>query len=299
MTDFFQTSIDGLMLGASYALIALGFSLVFGIMKKINLAYGSSLLLAGSISVWLYETFALSIFVNFVTLVIFCVIINIYVERLCFAWHTGPAGTLPSMIASFAIWMQLDELAFRFIPDRTHFFKGIEFSSIEVGQLFIKLDALFHFAMALSAMFFLYLIMMKSKFGLLMRAASENANTAWFLGVRISNLGILAFAIAGFLGGLAAFLILSANSQITPMFGMWCTVKGLVAMMIGGVGSLIGAVFGGLILGLLETFVLFNIGVEFRELVTFGFLFLVLIIKPGGLLGGKSFMLSQEIDERV
>ena len=106
-------------------------------------------------------------------------------------------------------------------------------------------------------------------------------------------------ALSGFLGGVAAFLILSANSQITPMFGMWCTVKGLVAMMIGGVGSLIGAVFGGLILGLLETFVLFNIGVEFRELATFGILFLVLIIKPGGLLGGKSFMLSREIDERV
>ena len=203
------------------------------------------------------------------------------------------------MIASFAIWMQLDELAFRLLPDRTHFFKGIEFNSIELGQLFLRFDAFFNFSVAISAMFFLYLIMMKSKLGLLMRAASENANTAWLLGARISNLGILAFALAGFLGGVAAFLILSANSQITPMFGMWCTVKGLVAMMIGGVGSLIGAVLGGLILGLLETFVLFNIGVEFRELATFGILFLVLIIKPGGLLGGKSFMLSQEIDERV
>ena len=299
MADFFQTLIDGLMLGTSYALIALGFSLVFGIMKKINLAYGSSLLLAASISVWLNETFALSIFINCVTVVIFSVIINIYIERLCFAWHTGPAGTLPSMIASFAIWMQLDELAFRLLPDRTHFFKGIEFNSIELGQLLFRFDALFNFCVAISAMFFLYLIMMKSKLGLLMRAASENANTAWLLGARISNLGILAFALSGFLGGVAAFLILSANSQITPMFGMWCTVKGLVAMMIGGVGSLIGAVFGGLILGLLETFVLFNIGVEFRELATFGILFLVLIIKPGGLLGGKSFMLSQEIDERV
>ena len=299
MADFFQTSIDGLMLGTSYALIALGFSLVFGIMKKINLAYGSSLLLAASISVWLYETFALSIFINFVTIVICSIIINIYIERLCFAWHTGPAGILPSMIASFAIWMQLDELAFRLLPDRTHFFKGIEFNSIELGQLFLRLDAFFNFSVAISAMFFLYLIMMKSKLGLLMRAASENANTAWLLGARISNLRILAFALAGFLGGLAAFLILSANSQVTPMFGMWCTVKGLVAMMIGGVGSLTGAVFGGLILGLLEAFVLFNVGVEFRELATFGILLLVLIIKPGGLLGGKSFMLSQQIDERV
>ena len=299
MTDLFQTSIDGLMLGASYALIALGFALVFGIMKKINLAYGSSLLLAASISVWLNETFALSIFVNFLTLLIFSVIINIYIERMCFAWHTGSEGILPSMIASFAIWMQLDELAFRLIPDRTHFFEGIELGSIEIGQLFLKIDALFHFAVAISAMFFLYLIMMKSKFGLLMRAASENANTAWFLGARISNLGISAFALAGFLGGLAAFLILSGNSQITPMFGMWCTFKGLVAMMLGGVGSLIGAVVGGLILGLLEAFVLFNLGVEFRDLATFGVLFLILIIRPGGLLGGKSFMLSQEIEERV
>ena len=112
-------------------------------------------------------------------------------------------------------------------------------------------------------------------------------------------LGISAFALAGFLGGLAAFLILSGNSQITPMFGMWCTFKGLVAMMLGGVGSLIGAVVGGLILGLLEAFVLFNLGVEFRDLATFGVLFLILIIRPGGLFGGKSFMLSQEIEERV
>ena len=287
------------MFGSAYSLLALGFSLVFGIMKKINLAYGSSLLLAGACSVWVQEMAGFSVTGLFITIISASILINFYVERICFAPHRGQSGAIASIIASFAIWMQLDEMAFHLLPDRTHSFSSLNLDILQFGEILVRGDQLIHLAIAFTVMILLYFLIMKTNFGLLLRAASENSETASILGTRVALLGTATFMLAGFLGGVASFLILSSDSQITPLFGLWCTFKGLVAMMLGGVGSLLGAVIGGLLLGFIEAHVTFYLGAEFRDIITFGILFAVLVIKPGGIFGGNEIQLYNDLERRL
>ena len=116
--EFLQTCIDGLLLGSAYSLLALSFSLLFGVMKRINLAFGSTLLLSAVFSLWIDSVFSIGIFGIFLVMLGSSALINIYVEKLCFFPHRGNYGATVSMIASFAIWMQLDELSSFLLPDR-------------------------------------------------------------------------------------------------------------------------------------------------------------------------------------
>ncbi len=297
--DLLQTTLDGLLFGAAYALIALGFSLIFGVMKRINLAYGSCLLLGGALAVWLAPYLGWGAFGIFVLTVAGSAVASVYVERLCFAPHSGTTAVTASMISSFAIWMQLDEISSQLLPQRTHDFPGIEAATLEAGGLLLRIDQLLHLPAAFSLMAGVCLLLYKTRFGLLLRAASENGRTACLLGCHVRRLGLMAFALAGLLGGVAAFLILSGDSQITPLFGLWSTFKGLVAMMLGGMGSIPGAILGGLLLGILEAHVAYNFGAEFRDIATFALLFVILIVRPGGLFAGSAYRAERGAGERL
>ena len=297
--DLLQTTIDGLLFGSSYGLLALGFSLIFGIMRRINLAYGSSLLLGAALAIWLEPILGWGAFGIFLVTVLGSTSAGIYVERLCFAPHSGRTGAIASMIASFAIWMQLDEISSQLLPHRTHDYPGLEMSSVELFGMFLRGDQLLYLVIAFATMGLLYLFLNKTRVGLLLRAAADNPSTAFLLGARVGRLGMATFALAGLLGGTAAFLILSGDSQVTPLFGLWSTFKGLVAMMLGGVGSLPGAVLGGLLLGLVEAYVLYGFGAEYRDISTFGLLFLILIVRPGGLMGVAIYRAGRMTEERI
>ena len=118
-----------------------------------------------------------------------------------------------------------------------------------------------------------------------MRAVAENPLAARFMGLNTGLIVLVAFALASVIGGIAGFLIAASDEQITPLFGLWATLKGLIAMMLGGMGSIPGAILGGLLLGVIETHSLWYLGAEYRDLVAYGVLFTFLIFRPGGLLG--------------
>ena len=145
----------------------------------------------------------------------------------------------------------------------------------------------------------LFLAVYKTKYGIVLRAVSNSADTAKLMGCNTNLVNSLTFIVAGVIGGIGAFLVLSTESQVTPLFGFWCTVKGLVAMMIGGLGSLTGAFWGGLLLGLLEAHLSYQFGPVFREIATFAILLIVLIIRPGGLLGVNIYKDLKSRDERI
>ena len=222
-----------------------------------------------------------------------------YVERLCFAPHTKRTQSMTAMIASFAIWMQLDEISSQMLPQRTHAYDGLEMPTFWLGEIYVRGDQLLHFCIALISILLLYVLLYKTRLGLLIRATADNPETAYLLGVRVPWLGFIIFLLAGILGGVGAFMILSADGYVTPMFGMWSTFKGLLAMILGGLGSLPGAVIGGLILGIVETHAGASLGAEYRDMVTFGLVFLVLIIRPGGLMGVKIYRTESLAQERI
>lgn len=299
MVDFMQNCLDGLMIGSSYALLAIGFTLIFGVMRRLNLSYGPSIMLGAFFGTLLYLEFEAGGLVVALGTIFGAVLAGIYVERLCF-WAIRQGAALASMVSSFAVWMQLEEIVTLFFPERTYPFPPLtETMPIVLGPFFLKVENLIMFACAVVLTTLLHLLLYRTRFGLALRAVSENPLAARFMGINIGAVMFWAFAVASVLGGVAAYLIVSADGQITPMFGLWATFKGLIAMMFGGMGSVPGAILGGLLLGVVESQSVWYLGTEYRDLATYLLLFLFLVLRPGGIMGQLAVLREQAAARRV
>ena len=285
MVDFIQNCLDGAMLGSAYALLAIGFTLIFGVMRRLNLSYGPSIMLGAFVGTLLYLEFQAGSVVVAIATVLGAVAAGMYVERLCF-WAIRQGAAVASMVSSFAVWMQLEEVVTVVFPERTYAFPPLTTADpFYFGPFFLKLEYVIMFACAALLTVAVHLVLYRTRFGLAVRAISENPHAARFMGINIGAVMFWAFAAASGLGGFAAYLIVGADGQITPMFGLWATVKGMIAMMLGGMGSIPGAILGGLLLGVVEANSLWYLGAEYRDLAAYFLLFAFLVFRPGGLLG--------------
>jgi branched-subunit amino acid ABC-type transport system permease component len=283
--DFVQNTIDGLMIGSSYALLALGFTLIFGVMRRLNLSYGPSIMVGAYLGTLAYVQLSVGPLAVAVVTVVGAVAAGLYVERLCFAPMTAGAG-IASMVSSFAIWMQLEQAAILALPRHTYPFPPLTPGApLELGPFMVRMDHLVMLAVALALAAAIHLALYRSRFGLALRAIVASPVAAQLVGINPKATIVWAFAIASALGGIAGYLVLAVDQQVTPMFGMWATVKGLIAMMIGGLGSIPGALLGGLILGLVEAHSQWYWGPQVRDLIAYLLLFACLVARPGGLVG--------------
>jgi len=285
VTGLLQTTIDGLMQGASYALLALGFTLMFGVLRRLNLAYGAMLMLGAYAAAWLHARIGIGLLPVALVTIAVAVAAGLYVERLCFAPLKG-AAPIASLVSSFAIWMQLEEAATLLLPSHSAPYPALlDTDSLPLGPLLLRSDRLAALAVAVAAALLLWWWLRQSRSGLAVRVLAEEPKAALYLGVDVPSTIRLVFAIACLIGGLAAVLILAGDHQVTAMFGMWATTKGLIATMLGGLGSVPGALLGGLLLGVVEAHVQVLGGPQARDLAAYLLLFVLLVARPGGLLG--------------
>jgi branched-subunit amino acid ABC-type transport system permease component len=285
MIDFVQNTLDGVMIGSSYGLLALGFTLIFGVMRRLNLSYGPSIMIGAYLGTLVYVQLAASPLVVVAVTVLGAVAAGLYVERLCFAPMAGGAA-IASMVSSFAIWMQLEQAAILVLPRHTYPFPPLAAADpLTLGPFLLRVDHLIMLACALSLSAGIWLLLHRSRFGLALRAIIDNPTAAHLVGVDVKTAVMLAFALASGVGGIAGYLVLASDQQVTPMFGMWATFKGLIAMMIGGLGSIPGALIGGLVLGLVEAHAQWYFGPQIRDLSAYALLFACLVLRPGGLIG--------------
>ena len=285
MVDFVQNCFDGVMLGSSYALLAIGFTLIFGVMRRLNLSYGPSIMLGAFVGTLVFLEFRAGGLAIAAATVAGAVLVGIYVERLCF-WAIRQGAAAASMVSSFAIWMQLEEVVTIVFPDRTYPFPPLtETEPMDFGPFFFKVENLIMFACAVALTIGLNLLLYRTRFGLRLRAVAENPDAARYMGINIAAVTFLAFTCASAIGGVAGYLIVAQDGQITPLFGLWATFKGLIAMMLGGMGSIPGAILGGLLLGVVEAQSIWYLGTEFRDLCAYALLFLFLVFRPGGMFG--------------
>ncbi len=299
MVDFIQNCLDGAMLGSAYALLALGFTLIFGIMRRLNLSFGPSIMVGGFVGTLLYLNFKIHPVAVAAVTVVGATLAGIYVERICF-WAIRRGAAIASMVSSFAIWMQLEELVTLMAPERTYPFPPLTTADpLLLGPFFLKLENLVMFAAAAALVAGLSLLLYRTRFGLALRAVAENPAAARYMGVHIAAIAFWAFAFASAIGGLAGYLIAAADAQITPLFGLWATFKGLIAMMLGGMGSVPGAVLGGILLGVVEAQATWYLGAEYRDLAAYFLLFAFLVLRPGGLLGHRIALREQAAARRV
>jgi branched-subunit amino acid ABC-type transport system permease component len=281
--DLIQNTLDGLTSGAAYALLAVGFTLIFGVLRRVNLAYGPAIMFGCYAATWFHVHFQAGLLLLAVITIAGTVLAGAYVERLCFAPHRD-GSAIAAMVASFALWMQLEELAILAMPKHLYAFPALyEGGPLALGPFSLRVEALLMLLVTVATCVALHRLLYRSRFGLAVRAVIEQPVAAQLAGIDLPRIFVRIFAVASLVGAVAGYLIVSSSEQVTPMLGMWSTLKGMLAMMLGGLGSLPGAVLGGLALGLIEAHSQWFFGPQVRDLTAYLLLFILLALRPSGL----------------
>lgn len=292
MIDLLQTTLDGLLDGGAYALVGLGLTLTFGTLRRVNLAYGAGAMLAAYVGAWLHLRHGAPLAAVALVVVAAAAVVGLYVEWLCFANPRARGSTsraalvggadgreVVALAASFALWMQLEQLAINLLPRHLNPFPSLAAGAEwTLGPLVLRPDRLTLLALAVTLTLALAAWLQHTRGGLAWRAAADQRTAAHLAGIAVPRVQRLAFAAACAFSGLAAFAVLSLEGQVTPMFGMWVLVKGLVAAMLGGLGAVRGVLAGGLLLGVVEAHAQTAFGALGREFATYALLFAALVL---------------------
>jgi branched-chain amino acid transport system permease protein len=289
MTTFLQHVIDAASLGALYALLALGIALIFGIMNLINFAYGE-LIMIGAFT--LYALAGIPWPLQLLGCVVVTVIAALLMDRLAFRPFRGASGPV-LLVTSFALSFALQSLATVIYGGRA---KGISLpswfdKSINVGSLSFSSLNLITVVLVVVLLTGLASFLRRSAVGVQMRAAAENFRTARLVGVRADRVIGVAFALSGFSAAIAAILIVAQQGTVTPTIGSGPVLIAFVATIIGGLGSLYGAAFGGMLLGVLTValqVLLPDSLVAYREAFLYAGVIIVLLVRPQGLVVVKA-----------
>jgi branched-chain amino acid transport system permease protein len=280
LADLVQNTLDGVALGSIYALLALGFTLIFGVLRRANLAYGPAIMFGAYAATWASEHFHTNLVILAVVTLCATVLAGAYVERVSFAPHrTGAAAA--AMVASFALWMQIEEIAMLALPKHLYPFPPLyEGGPLALGAFTVRVEGIVMLLAAIAGCALCWMILYRTRFGIAVRAVIDDPRAAALAGIDVPRTTAAAFALASAIGGAAGFLVASGEGQVTPMLGMWSTLKGMLAMMLGGLGSLPGAVAGGLALGLIEAHAHWFLGPQLRDFVAYLLLFALLALRP-------------------
>ncbi len=287
MDLFLQQSVNALALGGTYALLALGLAVVFSIMGLINFAHGELMTIAGY--VLMYCGIAGVSFIIAVPLAVTAsVLAAIAMERIAFRpVRNGSGATM--LVTSFAVAMILQVLFQNLISARSQpvLLPALLSDSVHVLGLVIGVNKLAAIVATIVMLIFLDWFMKHQKNGIAMRAAAEDFAVARLMGIRANTVIAGAFALSGLLAGVAAVLWVSQRASVDPLMGFMPVLKAFIAAILGGLGSLRGAVAGGFLLGFIEIYLAAFLPPElqeFRDPIGLGLVVLVLLIRPNGLI---------------
>ena len=282
---FLQTLVTGLSIGGIYALIAVGYSLVFSVLSFSNFAHGAVIMLGAYIGLGLATKLHLGFGLVVSGGIIGAGIIAVLNERLAYrVLRKRGAPSLYLMISAMGCSIFLENLVYATIGSRFYSFpKFFEIPVIDIAGSSLSLLDLAAFMISLFSIFALHMFLMKSRMGIAIRAGVDDLTMCSLMGVNTNRLIAVVFFLAGAFAGIAG-LFLGIKYIVYPTMG-WITNKAYIAAVIGGLGSLPGALIGGLILGVLETFVSAYISSILRDVFSFSLLIFLLIWLPNGLLG--------------
>jgi branched-chain amino acid transport system permease protein len=285
-----QQLLNGLFIGSIYALFAIGFTLVFGILDRLNLAHPSVFAVAAFVGIELVAEGGLSVWVALPIVLVVGAVLGVVIERVAFRpLKNRPDAHFAGLISSIALaGVFIALLQWRYGPDTRRFPAG-SFPDQPVELLGATVTMLQVAILLISVVLMVGLtwLVARSRLGRAMRAVAENPTAARVLGVNVDRVTSVTFAISSALGAVAGVLFaLNVNSAQLGM-GSAIELKGLAVIIVGGLGSLPGALVGGLLLGLAEVFAVQYIGSSWRDLIAFGLLFVILLLRPQGLFGGR------------
>jgi branched-chain amino acid transport system permease protein len=281
LQDLVQSVADGVMFGATYALIGIGFTLIFGVMHKINLSYAAASIGAAYLSLLIVKVAPAPLV--YVAAALLGGVLGALVYLVCFRFLPldKPLATLMSTVGMLLLLEEAIVHTTAGMPQNyPALFSG---ANIELGAFMLRGDLLFVFALGCAAMVGLTLLLKRTKLGLATRAVAQQPVAARLCGMGVDRTNASTFVIAGLLGGTAGAMTGAAIGVLSPLLTLPLTVKGLIVTVIGGLGSVPGAIVAGLIVGGTENLFQFLRGVSERDIYVMLMLFAFLVFRPGGL----------------
>jgi len=284
----YQQLINGLMLGASYSLVAIGYTLIFGVLNLLYFAHGEVFMVGAFVGLYLVVYGGANIYVALAGATIACAALGV----IAFYVSVRPVPKdkpLAPLISTIGLTIVLQNLAvYIFGGQQVAFPETIRQELYQLGPVTISSVQIFILAVAVAAMAALWLFIERTKMGRAIRATAENHETAALLGVDVNRVVLVTFMIGSAIAGIAGVLDGVKNSGVSPFMGLGAAVKGLVVMLLGGLGNVVGAMVGGIMLGLIEILSAAYIGTTERDLFSFLILILILLYRPTGLFGTRT-----------
>ena len=287
--SFLSYLINGISLGSIYALIALGYTMVYGIAKKMNFAHGDVIMIGGFVVYTIMSTWGMNPWLGIAAAVIVCTLLGVAIERIAYK-PLRQATSLAVLITAIGVSYFLQNVALLvFGSDPKSFTSVVTIPDLHLagGDLSVSGETIVTIAVSLVIMIALTLFINKTKPGKAMKAVSEDRGAAQLMGVNVNGTISLTFAIGSALAAVAGVLLCSTYPQLTPYTGAMPGIKAFVAAVFGGIGSIPGAMIVGILLGVIEILSKAFISSELADAIVFGVLIVVLVVKPTGILGKK------------
>ena len=285
----FSYLISGISLGSVYAIIALGYTMVYGIAKMLNFAHGDVIMVGAYVSFCVTTYLGLPAWVSVLAAMAVCTLLGITIEGLAYKPLRG-ADSLAVLITAIGVSFFLQNLALKIWGSAPKSFSSVVGTgSVKLfgGQLTITYTTLTTLLACVVIMVGLNLFTGKTKMGKAMRAVSEDKDAALLMGINVNRTISMTFAIGSALAAVAGVLLCSAYPLLMPTTGSMPGIKAFTAAVFGGIGSIPGAMLGGILLGVIQTFSQAYISTELSDAIVFAVLIIVLLVKPTGLLGKK------------
>ncbi len=288
--SFLTYLINGLSLGSIYAIIALGYTMVYGIAKMLNFAHGDFIMVGCYIIFSVSAALSGNSAVGIIVAIVLCTVLGVTTEFVAYRPLRGAASPLAVLITAIGVSYLLENIALLIYGADIKSFTSVvtwEGLSFADGQLKIQGVTIVTIVVSIVILIALQLFINKTKQGQAMLAASEDKGAAALMGINVNRTIALTFAIGSSLAAVAGALLCSAYPSLSPYTGAMPGIKAFVAAVLGGIGSIPGAMIGGMVLGIVEILSKTYISSQLSDAIVFGILVVVLLVKPTGILGRK------------
>ena len=285
VSQFLMQLVNGVNAGSIYALIALGYTMVYGIAKLINFAHGDIIMVGAYVCLFAISSFNLPVWLAIILSIIVCALLGIVVEKVAYK-PLRSASRISLLITAIGVSYFLQSLfQLLFSANPRPFPTIINLPALTIGSISISAPYYITFIVSVILMSVLHLFVQKTKVGKAMRAVSEDSQAAQLMGINIDKTISITFAVGSALAAVAGILYCSSYPMVNPYLGSLPGIKAFIAAVLGGIGSIPGAVLGGFILGIIEALTKAYISSQLSDAIVFTVLIIMLVFKPSGILG--------------
>src|SRR6478752_3957677 len=279
-----QQLANGVMLGSTYALVAIGYTLVFGVLRLLHLAHGEVFMVGAFAGLQIVLWWSFGPLVALIGGLVASAAIGMLLELVAFRPIRKRGNShLAPVVSTIGAGLVLQEVMTKtFGAEQTPFPSNLSRVSYDLGFISVTGSQIFILSVAVASMVALHLFVTRTRYGIAMRATSENLQVAAILGINVNTVILVTFGVASALGGIAGVLVGLNFNAISPFMGVEMGIKGMAVMLIGGLGSIYGAMVGGLLLGIIEVMSVAYLESSLRDAFAFGLMILILIFRPRG-----------------